>query len=91
MQTLSTLNVARSNAINNAQHTHNYSKEALASYEATGNNKMDEMQARFEASIAQHYNTANDVGGLVEYYKDGKLVAFYDYENFTGAMLAVPL
>jgi len=69
--------------INAAEHTHDYSEEALASYAATGDDLMDELQERFEASIT--YDTAEDVGGLCKYFTEGKLTAFYDYENFVGS------
>lgn len=77
------LTATKCDIINAAAHTHDYSAEALASYEATGDDMMEEMQERFEASI--EYDEAVDVGGLCEYYKNDVLVAFYDYENFVGS------
>ena len=69
--------------INSADYTHDYSDEAIASYEATGDDMMDALQERFEASIV--YDEAVDVGGLCKYFTNGKLTAFYDYENFRGS------
>lgn len=71
-----------SNLINNAAYTHDYEEEALASF-AAGNDIMDELTERFEASIA--YDEAVDVGGICKYYTNGALTAFYDYENFVGS------
>ena len=47
---------------------------------------MQELQARFEADIAGAYNKAGDMGGIVAYFKDKQLVAFYDYEQFKGTV-----
>ena len=67
-------------------YTHNYEAEAMQSFEETGDDKMQELQARFEADIAGAYNKASDMGGIVAYFKDTELVAFYDYEQFKGAV-----
>lgn len=77
------LTAAQSNAINTATITHNYEAEALASFEATGDDLMEALQERFEAAIA--YDTAHDLGGLCVYFTADKLTAFYDYENFKGS------
>ena len=69
-------------------YTHNYEAEAMQSFDATGDDKMEELQARFEADIAGVYINADDMGGIVAYFKDSELVAFYDYENFKGAVFA---
>ena len=70
------------------KYTHNYEAEAVKSFNETGDDKMEELQAQFEADIAGAYNNDNDMGGIVAYFKDSKLVAFYDYENFKGAVFA---
>ena len=72
------------NSVN--KYTHNYEAEAVESFDATGDDKMEELQAQFEADIAGAYNNDNDMGGIVAYFKDTKLVAFYDYENFKGTV-----
>ena len=70
------------------KYTHNYEAEAVKSFDDTGDDKMQELQERFEADIAGAYNNDNDMGGIVAYFKDSELVAFYDYENFKGAVFA---
>ena len=72
------------NSVN--KYTHNYEAEAMQSFDATGDDKMEELQAQFEADIAGVYNNNDDMGGIVAYFKDSKLVAFYDYENFKGTV-----
>ena len=67
-------------------YTHNYEAEAMQSFDETGDDKMQELQARFETEIAGAYNKAGDMGGIVAYFKDKQLVAFYDYEQFKGAV-----
>ena len=74
------------NSVN--KYTHNYEAEAVKSFDDTGDDKMQELQERFEAGIAGAYNNNNDMGGIVAYFKDSALVAFYDYENFKGAVFA---
>lgn len=70
------------------KYTHDYEVEAVKSFDVTGDDKMQELQARFEANIAGAYKEYDDLGGLCAYFKDGKLVAFYDYENFKGTVFA---
>ena len=65
-----------------AQYSHDYEAEALASFEATGDDLMEELQERFESLIA--YETTEDLGGLSVYFNGNTLVAFYDYERFVG-------
>ena len=67
-------------------YTHNYEAEAMQSFDETGNDKMQELQERFEADIAGAYNKQDDLGGLCVYFNNSKLVAFYDYEMFRGAV-----
>jgi len=74
------------NSVN--KYTHNYEAEAVKSFDDTGDDKMQELQERFEADIAGAYNNNDDMGGIVAYFKDSELVAFYDYENFRGAVFA---
>ena len=70
------------------KYTHNYEAEAVKSFDENGDDKMQELQERFEADIAGVYINADDMGGIVAYFKDSELVAFYDYENFKGAVFA---
>lgn len=80
-----TLTTAQSNAINNANYTHDYESEALASYEDTGDDMMEELEERFESQFTD-YDQREDLGGLTVYFKNNELVAFYDYEQFKGAV-----
>lgn len=80
------LTQAQSDLINNAVYTHDYSVEAEASYEATGDDLMEDLQLRFEAVIEGLYDGGDDLGGLCVYFKEGKLMAFFDYERFVGAV-----
>ena len=88
MQTTYTLTNKQSNAINNAVHTHNYEKQAVAAYEASGEDvcntytELFELQTNILATA-----TADDIGGLIVYYNtNSTLAAFYDYENFVGTV-----
>ena len=80
-----TLTNAQSTQINSAEHTHDYEAEALASYEATGDDMMEELEQRFE-TLFTDYDLREDLGGITVYLKDNKLVAFYDYEQFKGTV-----
>lgn len=82
---MSTLTTAQSAQINSAKYTHDYEAEALASYEATGDDLMEELEERFESSFTD-YDLREDLGGITVYFKNEQLVAFYDYEQFKGAV-----
>ena len=80
---------AQSNAINaTVNYSINYEAEALASYESTGDDLMDELETRAESTIADStaYTAREDLGGITVYFKDNALVAFYDYEQFKGTV-----
>lgn len=79
------LTQAQCNIINNATPTYNWEEEAVASYEATGDDLMDELNTRFE-QLFTDYTRSDDLGGLTVYFKGRKLVAFYDYEQFRGTV-----
>lgn len=68
------------------EYTHDYEAEAMQSFALFEDDKSLELQARFEADIAGTYTEDDDIGGIVTYFKDGELVAFYDYENFKGTV-----
>ena len=80
-----TLTDAQSLQINSAEYTHNYEAEALASFESSGDDKMEELEQRFEAEFTD-YTAREDLGGITVYLKEGRLVAFYDYEQFCGTV-----
>ncbi len=47
----------------------------------------EEYTAKFAKTIAGLYDRAEDVGAVVNYYKNGKLVALFDYENYDGGVV----
>jgi hypothetical protein len=47
----------------------------------------EEYTAEFAATIAGTYDSAEDVGAVVEYTLEGKLVALFDYENYEGGVV----
>ena len=83
------LTEAQSAQINSTEvYTLDYETEALASYELTGDDLMDELEERADSVIteATAYNVREDLGGITVYFKDNALVAFYDYEQFKGTV-----
>jgi hypothetical protein len=80
-----TLSLAQSQQINSAAYTHDWEAEAVASWEATGDDLMDELAERFESQF-KDWDTAEELGGITVYLKAGRLVAFYDYEQFKGSV-----
>jgi len=80
---------ADSNLINSTEiYTLDYETEALASFEATGDDLMEELEDRADLVILEStaYDTREDLGGITVYFKTGALVAFYDYERFVGTV-----
>ena len=80
---------AQSEQINNTEvYTLDYEAEALQSYEDTGNDLMDELEVRATNVILEQtaWDAREDLGGITAYFKDNALVAFYDYEQFKGAV-----
>ena len=73
------LTEAESELINNSEYTVDYSDLADEVDE-------EELEERFEVIIAGKYDERDDLGGLTVYFKDDKLVAFYDYEQFVGTI-----
>ena len=69
-------------------YTLDYEAEALASYEATGDDLMDQLEDRADCEILREtgFTSREDLGGLTVYFKGDKLVAFYDYEQFRGTV-----
>ena len=80
---------AQSAQINATTHyTLDYEAEALASYESTGDDLMDQLEDRADCEILREtaYTAREDLGGLTVYFKNERLVAFYDYEQFRGTV-----
>ena len=69
--------------------THDYSAEAEALLDegADWGDVADEFTERFKASISHLHDSEEDVGAVVQYFKNGELVAYFDYENFWGTVL----
>ena len=74
-----TLTEAESNLINNTEYTVDWSELS----ETTSEERLESM---FEALVPGHYDERDDLGGLTVYFKNDKLVAFYDYEQFAGTI-----
>ena len=82
---------AQSAQINNTEvYTLDYEAEALQSYEDTGEDLMDELEVRATNVILEQtkWDAREDLGGITVYFRDGTLVAFYDYEQFRGTVFA---
>ena len=83
------LTEAQSLQINSTEvYTLDYETEALRSYEAGEGDLMEELEERAEGIILAEtaYTAREDLGGITVYFKDGALVAFYDYEQFKGTV-----
>ncbi len=74
-----TLTEAESELINTTEYTVDWSELS----ETTSEERLEEM---FEALMTDKYDECDDLGGLTVYFKDDKLVAFYDYEQFAGTV-----
>ena len=70
---------AESELINTTAHTVDWSELS----ETKSEERLIEM---FEAVIHDKYDESDDLGGLIVYFKDNNLVAFYDYEMFVGTV-----
>ena len=70
--------------INGRQRDVDYSAEAVADYEAGLGDGIDLFTLRFERDYADALvgTSADDIGGLIVYLREGEPVAVYDYENF---------
>ena len=83
------LTAAQSKQINSTKvYTLDYETEALQSYDATGNDLMEELEVRADGIIATKtsYDMREDLGGITVYFRGKTLVAFYDYEQFKGTV-----
>jgi len=74
-----TLTEAESTLINTTEYTVDWSELS----ETTSEERLEEM---FEALMTDKYDECDDLGGLTVFFKDDKLVAFYDYEQFAGTI-----
>ena len=79
----------QSDQINNTEvYTLDYETEAQQSYDDTGNDLTDELEVRATNVILEQtgWDAREDMGGITVYFRDGNLVAFYDYEQFRGTV-----
>ena len=68
--------------------THDFQYEAeMRSEEESWDDLAEEYTAKFAESIKGLYDAEEDVGAVVQYTKKGKIVAYFDYENFMGTVL----
>ena len=74
-----TLTEAESTLINTTEYTVDWSELS----ETTSEERLEEM---FEALMTDKYDECDDLGGLTVFFKDDKLVAFYDYEQYAGTI-----
>lgn len=74
-----TLTEAESELINTTEYTVDWSELS----ETTSEERLEEM---FEALMTDKYDECDDLGGLTVFFKDDKLVAFYDYEQYAGTI-----
>lgn len=79
---------AESEMINNTAYTVDWSNLIEADNEYSGEqwDLERELEIRFEQMIHNLWHTRDDIGGLTVYFKDDKLVAFYDYEQYVGTI-----
>jgi len=63
-----------------------YEAEALASFNATGDDLMEVLETRATDFIAEATgaDVREDLGGITVFFRGSTLVAFYDYEQFKG-------
>jgi hypothetical protein len=75
------LTVAEENMINTREYSVDYNDEFDAAY-AEGKDITEKLEMRFDDSV--NYDIVEDLGGVNVYFKDDKMIAFYDYEQFVG-------
>jgi hypothetical protein len=70
--------------INTTAYSVDWNEEFDEAYNRTQRPELieQELEMRFDDSV--EYDTVEDLGGINVYFKDNKLIAFYDYEQFVG-------
>jgi len=70
--------------------THDYEAEADALYEQGRDWSFiaETLTERFETATRALWDRAEDVGAVMQYFKGDRMVAYFDYENFWGTVLA---
>jgi len=79
---------AESELINNTEYTVDYSDEIDTNDNLSGEqyDYEQELEHRFEMMVAEKWDARNDLGGISVFFKDDKLIAFYDYEQCVGTI-----
>lgn len=83
-----TLTEAESNLINNTAYTVDWS-DGIDTDDHLSGAQWDyerELEHRFETLVAGLWDARDDLGGLTVFFKEDKLVAFYDYEQYAGTV-----
>ena len=83
-----TLTEAESELINTTDYTVNWSEliETEDSFSGAQYDFERELEHRFEVMVAGLWDARDDLGGLTVFFKEDKLVAFYDYEQYAGTI-----
>ena len=77
---------AETDLINNSEYTHNYESYLITESITIDVTVENNFISIFESDIKDLYTESNDLGGLIVYFNNDKLVAFYDYERFVGTV-----
>jgi hypothetical protein len=83
-----TLTEAESTLINTTEYTVDWSDQ-IDTDDTLSGEQWDyerELEHRFEVLVAEKWDSRDDLGGLTVFFKDDKLVAFYDYEQYVGTV-----
>ena len=72
------------NLINTREYSVDWNEEFDEAYNRTRKPELisEELEMRFDDSV--NYDIVEDLGGVNVYFKEDKLIAFYDYEQFVG-------
>ena len=72
------------NLINTREYSVDWNEEFDEAYNRTQRPELisEELEMRFDDSV--NYDIVEDLGGVNVYFKEDKLIAFYDYEQFVG-------
>lgn len=84
-----TLTEAESELINTTEYTVKWDTETNHKWGGLSGEQYDyerELEHRFEVLVAGLWDARDDLGGLTVFFKEDKLVAFYDYEQYAGTI-----
>ena len=83
-----TLTEAESTLINTTEYTVDWSDQ-IDTDDTLSGEQWDyerELEHRFEVLVAGAWDSRDDLGGLTVFFRNDKLVAFYDYEQYAGTI-----